>query len=249
MSNRLKFVFLIILLTIISINYADGLRGFANDISTFVVKQYMSVKTSIAQSVNEHFNQRDEIRVLREQNARLEEQTLTLNSFSDRLNSMLQEANLTKFAPKTKLVSALSYANLGDYNKVWLDFANFNASRIYGLIYQGYTAGIVTEKNGKALALLQYDPKSTFSVYMGKDKIKGIAFGVNSMIEIRYIPLWTEPHIGDEVLTSGLDGIFFEGTKVGQVIRVDKDDSYFTAVVEPYAIISVPSFFHVVLNN
>ncbi|MDR3346443.1 MAG: rod shape-determining protein MreC, partial [Campylobacteraceae bacterium] len=94
----------------------------------------------------------------------------------------------------------------------------------------------------------QYDPKSTFAVYLGSEKIKGIAFGAENSIEVRYIPLWTEPKVDDEVITSGLDNIFFEGVRVGKVTDVHKDESYFTAVVKPYAAISVPDFFHVVLQ-
>lgn len=39
-----------------------------------------------------------------------------------------------------------------------------------GLIYQGYTAGIAINKNGRAMALLQGDDQCVFSVYIGKSK-------------------------------------------------------------------------------
>ncbi|MDR1461409.1 MAG: rod shape-determining protein MreC [Campylobacteraceae bacterium] len=249
MSNRFKILLLITFLVIISINYANGLKGFSNDVSAFIVNIYANSKESLSSSINEHFNQRDEIVALKKRNMELETKVLNLTSVSDKLNAMLKEANLSKYAPKTKLVRALSYANLGDYNKIWLDFDDFNATEIYGLIQEGYTVGIVTNSNQRALALLQYDPKSTFSVYIGSEKIKGIAFGANNKIEVRYIPLWTEPKNGDEVVTSGLDNIFFEGVKVGKVVNVQKDESYFMAVVEPYANINIPDFFHIVLKD
>ncbi|MDR0580208.1 MAG: rod shape-determining protein MreC [Campylobacteraceae bacterium] len=249
MSNRLKVFLLITVLAVISINYSDGLRGFSNDISAFVVKTYADFRDDVSNSISEYFDQRDEIRILKSKNIELDKKVLELTSISDKFNAMLREAKLSKYAPQTKLVRALSYVNLGDYNKIWLDFDGFDASKIYGLIYEGYTAGIVTSSNERALAFLQYDPKSTFSVYIGKNKIKGIAFGANDRIEIRYIPLWTEPKEGNEVITSGLDNIFFEGIKVGKVVSVQKDESYFMAVVKPYANINVPSFFHVVLKD
>ncbi|MDR3177477.1 MAG: rod shape-determining protein MreC [Campylobacteraceae bacterium] len=249
MSNKLKVFLLITVLTIISINYSDGLRGFSGDISAFIVRTYADLKDDISDSVNEYFDQRDEIRVLKGKNIELEKKVLEMTAVSDKLNEMLKEANLSRYNPKAKLIRALSYANLGDYNKIWLDFDDFDTSKIYGLVHGGYTAGIVTNSNERALALLQYDPKSTFSVYIGKNRIKGIAFGANDKMEMRYIPLWTEPKEGDEVVTSGLDNIFFEGIKVGRVISVQKDESYFMAIVEPYANIDVPSFFHVVLKD
>ncbi|MDR1554952.1 MAG: rod shape-determining protein MreC [Campylobacteraceae bacterium] len=249
MNNKFRVLLLVTLLVIISINYTNGLRGFSNDVCALIVKTYADFKDGLLSSIDEYFDQRDEIKSLKNKNAELEKRVLELSAISNKLNAMLKEANLSEYAPKTKLIRALSYANLGDYNKIWLDFDDFNASKVYGLVYDGYTAGIVTSNNQRALALLQYDPKSTFSVYIGNKKIKGIAFGANSKIEVRYIPLWTEPKEGDEVITSGLDNIFFEGIKVGKVVNVQKDESYFMAIVKPYADISIPSFLHVVLKD
>jgi rod shape-determining protein MreC len=247
MNNRIKFLLIIVLLAAISINYANGLRGLASDISSFVLNIYISAKEGLADTINEHFNQRDEIQKLKEKNAELLELAQVSTAYATKLNNMLKEVNLSEYGVKTKIVRALSYANFGDYNKVWLDFDGFNENKIYGLMYQGYSAGIVTAQDEKALALLQQDPKSSFSVYMGIEKIKGIAFGAGDKIEVRYIPLWSEPKADDEVVTSGLDNIFFEGIKVGKIVIVYKNESYFTAVVEPYAQVEVPGFFHVIL--
>ncbi|MDR1008240.1 MAG: rod shape-determining protein MreC [Campylobacteraceae bacterium] len=247
MNNKLKVFLIIILLAAISVNYSNGLRGLAGDISSFVTNIYISAKEGFSDTVSEHFNQRDEIRDLRQKNAELSELAQVSSAYATKLNAMLKEVNLSKYGVETKIVRALSYATLGDYNRLWLDFDGFDERKIYGLMYQGYSAGIVTAQDGRALALLQQDPKSTFSVYMGINKIKGIAFGAGDKIEIRYIPLWSEPKVNDEVITSGLDNIFFEGLKVGKIAAVHKSESYFTAVVEPYAAVEVLGFFRVIL--
>ncbi|MDR0666253.1 MAG: rod shape-determining protein MreC [Campylobacteraceae bacterium] len=247
MNNRVKFFLIVVLLAAISINYANGLRGLAGDISSFVINIYVNAKEGFANTIDEHFYQRDEIRELKEKNAELLELARVSSAYAAKLNAMLKEVNLSSYSVKTKAVRALSYAALGDYNKLWLDFDGFDENKIYGLMYQGYSAGIVTIQDGRALALLQQDPKSSFSVYMGAEKIKGIAFGSGDKIEVRYIPLWSEPKADDEVITSGLDNIFFEGVKVGKIVIVYKNESYFTAVVEPYAKVEVPGFFHVIL--
>ncbi|MDR1976558.1 MAG: rod shape-determining protein MreC [Campylobacteraceae bacterium] len=247
MNNKLRFLLIILLLAVISINYANGLRGLVGDISSFAINIYIGVKDGLADTINEHFDQRDEIRDLKKRNAELLELAQVSSAYATKLNAMLKEANLTQYAVKTKIVRALSYVTLGDYNKVWLDFEDFDENKIYGLMYQGYSAGIVTARDGRALALLQQDPKSAYSVYVGTTKIMGVAFGSGDKIEIRYIPLWSEPKVGDEVITSGLDNIFFEGLKVGKITAIYKSESYFTAVVEPYAVTEVPGFFHVIL--
>ncbi|MFV0482227.1 MAG: rod shape-determining protein MreC, partial [Campylobacteraceae bacterium] len=232
-----------------SVFFSDSFRKTIVGFSNSVVATYDDATSSVSNFINEHFDQRDEIRLLREENKKLNETAELSLAFASRLNAYLKEENLQEYNPKMKLVRALSYANFEDYNKVWLEFSGFDKDKIYGLTYQGYTIGIVVESLGKPLAILQEDPKSIFSVYVGAQKMKGVAFGLKDKIEIRYIPLWSKPSVGDEVYTSGLDDIFFEGLKVGNVSNVYEVDGYYTALVEPYAKVDVPSFFHVITKD
>ncbi len=39
---------------------------------------------------------------------------------------------------------------------------------------------------------------------------------------MKYIPIWIEINLGDEVITSGMDNIFFKGLKVGKVVSINK---------------------------
>lgn len=138
----------------------------------------------------------------------------------------------------------------GDYNKIWLDkFQDFNSSKIYGLIYQGKSAGIVVSKDDRPFALLQNDPKSIFAVYVGDEKIPGIAHGNKNGILIKFIPQWLHPKEGDEVYTSGLDGIFFSGISVGKVTKVIEESLYKSVEVEPYAKVTIPSYLYVVTKE
>lgn len=249
MSKSLKRVLVLVLLIIISFMISDNARKIVTNLSIYLVGIYDDTKNSIHDLYVEHFDQRDEIRTLREENKKLNETAGLSIAFAEKLNGFLEEANLTIYEPRVKLVRVISYSTLGDYNKLWVDFEDFNKTKIYGLLYQGYSAGIVAESFDKPQVILQNDAKSTFSVYIGKEKINGITFGVKDHLEVRYIPLWTKPKVDDEVITSGLDDIFFEGVKVGKVVEVLEDGGFFTAVVEPYAVVEIPGFFHVIINN
>lgn len=55
-----------------------------------------------------------------------------------------------------------------------------------------------------------------------------------------------QPQVGDEVITSGLDGIFFEGIKVGVVTEVIEEESSKTVIVKPYSTHYIPSYMHVI---
>ncbi len=58
-----------------------------------------------------------------------------------------------------------------------------------------------------------------------------------------------EPQVGDEVVTSGLDGIFFGGVRVGVVKKVIKEELSKTAIIEQYSKVSVPSYYHIIEKN
>ncbi|EAK3865575.1 rod shape-determining protein MreC, partial [Campylobacter jejuni] len=110
------------------------------------------------------------------------------------------------------------------------------------------TAGIAINKNGRAMALLQGDDQCVFSVYIGKSKAPGLIQGEDGRIVVKFIPKWAKINTGDEILTSGLDNIFFSDIPVGIVNRVNDEDMYQSVEVKPYVKISIPAYLYVVDN-
>jgi rod shape-determining protein MreC len=149
--------------------------------------------------------------------------------------------------PKVQLVRSLSYQKFGDLNRVWLDIDDYNASKIYGLTYNELVAGIVVSQNKKPLGLLNRDIQSSYSVYVGKAHAPGIAHGNNAKnLVVKFIPAWFKVEIGDEVITSGLDEIFFKGLKVGRVVSISKSQGYQNALIEPYYESNDPNYFYMI---
>lgn len=247
--NKIKFILIIICLGFISFYLSDYARSVVINSTNFVLSLYQDTRDFITQTIEEHFNQADEIKALREQNTELEHSATLLSAFAYKLDALLSEQNSTRFNPDVKLVRALSYMNIGDHDKIWIDFDEFDENRIYGLISQGKTAGIVVNKDGNPLALLQTDPKSTFSVSIGEEHIAGIAMGNGSGITIKFIAQWLNPKVGDEVYTSGLDGIFFGGVPVGKISKVYEEELYKSAIVETDLKIQVPSYLYIITNQ
>jgi len=153
-----------------------------------------------------------------------------------------------KYDPNLSVVRVISYAELPYFQKVWLDFDDNNNSKIYGLMYNNTTAGIIAGgEKGSALGLLNGDPKCSYSVYVGKKKAPGIAIGKNDHeMTVKYIPSWMDVKEGEEVMTSGLDGIFFTGIKVGMVTEVRTVHAYKEATVKPYFNSLNPHFLYVI---
>ena len=247
--NKLKFFIFIGLFVFVSLKYGSNIRGVFSQNTNIVIEVYLDIKNSVEQIVNEHFAQQDEIKTLRVENKDLRNSAEVLSAFALKLNDILKLNNIDEYSPKVKLVRSVAYANLNDYYKVWIDYNDFNSSRIYGLLDKGNSAGIVIEKDGNPMALLLGDPKSIFSVVVGEDKIPGVVSGKRKEVFVKYIPLWMNPKVGDEVVTSGLDGIFFGGVRVGVVKKVIKEELSKTVIIEPYSKITVPSYYHIIEEN
>lgn len=241
------FLLAAVLLVLFVFKYGLGIKVYINSFLDSIRNAYLNTTEYVTAKKDEHLFQQKTIKILKKEIERLEVSASLSSAFAGELNAFLGEHNGT-CSPKMELVRAKSYVRLSDYNKVFLDFDDINQSKIYGLLSKGLSAGIVVGKEGKAVAHLQGDAKCIFSVYAGKDKIPGVIFGNKKNMIIRYIPPWMEPKISDEVFTSGLDNIFFEGVKVGKIIKIIDEESYKSALVQPYANIKIPGYFHIIKN-
>jgi rod shape-determining protein MreC len=140
----------------------------------------------------------------------------------------------------------IAYEELDNPFRMWIEYPNFDRNRSYGLVHKGFTAGIVYSKFDKALAHLQLDKRVVFSVLIGSDKLLGVLFGNEKNLLIKYIPAHANVKIGDEVVTSGSDNLFYEGIKVGKVVEIKTKNIYKIAIVEPYMKVKKPNFFYIV---
>lgn len=213
-----------------------------------IKSSYLDGVESVQHAIDEHFNQQATIIELRKKNRYYEKEMLSLHQVADEYQKLLQEHNSSfQTTPHTSLIRTLSYVRFGDPHRVWIEMEKFDPKRVYGLLYRGYAAGIVVGKNGRPLALLNGDVKSSYAVNVGTSLAPGIVRGNNARrLVVEFIPTWIPIAVGDEVLTSGLDRIFMSGLKVGRVISITKASGYQSAVIEPYFYGKNPAYFHVI---
>ncbi|WP_038815335.1 rod shape-determining protein MreC [Campylobacter jejuni] len=246
MNNKLIFVLVLFFLIFISFYYGGLVKKNVLLVNDVVIEKFYGIKDFIVESVSQHFNQAEQIEQLKVRNQELEHIAVLAASFANQLNRILEDKNSTKYLPHVSLVRAISYVQLNDYKKLWLDFTQAPQKKNKGLIYQGYTIGIAVNKDGRAMALLQGDDKCVFAVYIGKDKAPGLVKGENGRLMVKFIPKWAKISIGDEILTSGLDDIFFSDIPVGVVSGIKDEDMYQSVEVKPYANINIPAYLYMV---
>ena len=248
--NKELFSFLSLFIALIV-----GALYYSNTVQTPFISSLNSIKVSfhnsievVGKTVQEHFFQAQHIEALEKKLLKYEENRLLLHQLAYDLKDLFRENNSSfNSHPDVDLVRTISYEKFGNLNRIWLEVEEYNSSKIYGLIYNEFVAGIVIAKNERAMAILNRDIKSSYAVYVGSKLAPGIAHGNNTKgLVIKFIPAWFEIKEGDEVITSGLDKIFFKGLKVGRVISVTKSQGYQNAIIEPYYQSNDPNYFHMI---
>lgn len=211
-----------------------------------------------------HFNQSQTIAKLKSQNERLKKDALLCNQKIIELQKKVRLLAPSLYDQNgsydVKLSKVISYSNLPNLYRVWIDYAPPTTKKdpmvpvIRGIIYpaangiDSVACGIaIKSSDGRYEAFLNGDSKCSYGVYIGEKKAPGILYGKNQdKIVVKYIPTWMDVKPGDEVVTSGLDNIFFEGVRVGKVKSVSSNNAYKEALVDGYYNPLSPDYFFVI---
>jgi rod shape-determining protein MreC len=247
-KELLGFFSLFIALFVGALYYTNNIQGPLISALNYLKSNYHHSTEFIQDNIDKHIFQANHIVELKDKLHKYENNHLVMQQMASEVNDLFKANNSKlKTNPKVELIRAISYQKFGDLNRIWVDVKDYNSSKIYGLTYNELVAGIIISQNGKALGLLNRDIQSSYAVYVGKKRAPGIAHGNNAKnLVVKFIPAWFKIEKGDEVITSGLDKIFFKGLKVGRVISVKKSQGYQNALIEPYYESNDPSYFHMI---
>lgn len=237
-----------VILLFLALKYSQNFNNTVLSKLQGVESSYFSVTDYISDQVQEHFLQERTIQEQRLLIEKYKKSDLKLLALKNELDGLYNEYNSTlKTEPKVELIRTISYSNFGDLNKMWVEMPDFNASKIYGLVSENVSAGIIVSKFGKPQALLNSDPKCSYAVIIGEKQAPGIIRGkkTHEMV-IEFIPTWIDIKVGDEVKTSGLDNLFFANIKVGKIKSIYTSQGYQAAVVAPYYTEQKPTYFYAI---
>ncbi len=226
-----KFIFFI-LATLLLIIYAfeidkSVLKGL-NNINNSFKSYWVDTTLSIQNSIDKYFAQQKTIEQLKIENAKLSYSNIILQKELYSKNTQVQKEETLDD------VYVLSYVEFDDFSTVWLDYST-PYKDFMGLILDDSVVGIAKSQDNKTIAYLNGNKKCNYTVYIGESQSPGIIHAVpNSQnLVAKFIPLWSEINVGDQVITSGMDNIFFEGLKVGTVLEVIKKPEALEAIIQP----------------
>lgn len=208
---------------------------------TSVQNSYLNGFVYVSEVLSKYFTQLSYINELQKENKENNSYKILYEERSKQLLELQKNLEIKVELPqKYHLVDVISYVALNDFSKVILEYSptSIQEPPFSALVtYDGYSAGVASHQNGQTIGFLNENPKCNYTVFIGEQKNPGITSGVNHKGElvIKYVPIWKEVTIGDEVITSGMDDIFPFGIKVGQVTGFEISDNMQQVFIKPYA--------------
>jgi rod shape-determining protein MreC len=237
---------LTVLLTRNDERITDTLLGIINPIK----QNYKNLTQGIKDKSHSYIFQKESIEKLGRENRILRKRLL------EQTHYIQQVKNIYNVLPKLSklpihnisISETISYVKLNSFSQIILTKPkSLQEDKLYGLIQGKVVAGIAQVHNNQLYGYLTSDTKCRFAVFVGEQHAPGIAIGTqtNEMI-IKFIPKWHKIKVGDKVVTSGLDDIFFANIPVGVVTKVEVQSSYKVAHIKTYSDIYHPKTFFLI---
>ena len=86
-----------------------------------------------------------------------------------------------------------------------------------GVVGHVIQAGLNTSK-----VMLIVDGRSSVDTLFSHDRVSGIVSGTGmEFCEMKYVPITADVNVGDQIISSGLGGLYPKGLVVGTVIKKD----------------------------
>ncbi|PAF53776.1 rod shape-determining protein MreC [Helicobacter sp. 13S00482-2] len=238
----LSFIVIVVALLFVIFDSNQFLRHQTLQVSDEIKFWFFDTKENIKLSYTKYIHQAQNIEKYQEKlknYGKLELQLQAMQTQLEQISNFLGEERNDQH-PDFIPTKAFSYVGMGDYDRIWmdLDISTYPKNKIFGIVQNGNALGIAIIKNNRLMGLLNGNENCSYAVYIGKEKIPAIIRYDSSnpqKILADFIPAWLKVNVDDEVITSGLDGVFTPNIKVGKITSVMQNYGYNTAELSPYA--------------
>ena len=252
---KTRIVVIVILLLILTVlltrndeRISDTLLGIINPLK----QNYKNLTENIKEKSQSYIFQKESIERLNRENRILRKRLLEQSHYIRQIQDIYEVLPKLSHLPlhNISITQTISYVKLNSFSQIILTKPKgLHPDKLYGLIQDKVVAGTAIVHNNQLYGYLTSDQKCRFSVFIGKERAPGIAIGEkeNEMV-VKFIPKWHKIKVGDKVITSGLDNIFFANVPVGKVTKVDLQSSYKVAHIKTYNDIFHPKTFFLINN-
>ncbi|HEY9129958.1 MAG TPA: rod shape-determining protein MreC [Sulfurovum sp.] len=251
MKTRLVIIaILLLILTVLLSRNEDRISDMFLNIINPLKQKYINFTQNLEDKSQSYIYQKESIEKLSMENRILRKRLLKQIHYIEQVRNIYDVLPQLSQLPvdNISITETISYVQLNSFSQIMLTRPKgLIKNKLYGLIQGNVVAGTAQVRNSQLYGYLTSDKKCRFSVFIGETEAPGIALGnaENEMI-VKFIPKWHNIKEGDQVVTSGLDGIFFTGIPVGQVTKVEVQSAYTVAYIKTYADIFHPKTFFLI---
>lgn len=252
-KNLVIILFLLFVATVVTKNdgkVIDILLSLVNPVK----QTYTNITRDLDDKSQSYVYQKESIERLTKENKFLRKRLLEQKHYIQQVKDLYARVPSLERIPRrsVEIVQTISYVKLNSFSQVILtkpDSLKDSNKSLYGLIQNDVVAGVAQIRNNNLYGSLISNEKCRFSVFVGKDRAAGIAMGINTnKMYIKFIPKWSDIKVGDRVVTSGLDTIFYANIPVGVVQSIEIENSYKVAYIKGYADVLKPDYFFLITD-
>lgn len=251
MKTRLVIiVILLLILTVLLSRNDERISDTFLNIINPLKQKYKNFTQNLEDKSQSYLYQKESIQRLSKENRILRKRLLKQIHYIEQVRNIYGVLPQLSQLPvdNISITETISYVKLNSFSQIILTKPKgVEEDKLYGLIQGDVVAGTARVHNNQLYGYLTSDNKCRFSVFIGDTKAPGIALGrIENVMIVKFIPKWHKIKEGDEVVTSGLDGIFFEDLPVGKVTKIEVQSAYTVAHIQTYSDIFHPKTFFLI---
>ncbi len=179
----------------------------------------------VSHQVSEYFTLTDELDQLRRDNQRLRESEWRVKELERKLSDLSALSRVVQDRPEKTLTSRVLANSTGVFVRSVMINSGLQqgVDNGYPAVNSGGVIGRVVDSGAAAArVLLITDYNSRIPVRIGQSQVRALMVGDNSdMPRLAYIANDARLNKGDEVVTSGVGGLFPRGLRIGTLVQKD----------------------------
>ncbi len=198
-----------------------------------VVSPFLKITTVTVASVGQVWHDYVDLRHVREENIRLQSEVTLLQRRIDRLTEQalatqrLQRLLDLRAASPTSFLTArvIGKDATNWFQTLLVDRGSLNGVRrnMPVVAPDGLVGRVVEVTPTSSKVQLLTDPLSAAGGLIQRTRVTGIVSGnLGAGLHVQYLPLMADVVVGDEVITSGMGGVFPKGIPIGWITAVER---------------------------
>ena len=221
------------LLMTLQVRHESAVVTFTRQTLLFLASPFIQVTALTAQGVTDLWRDYVDLRGLREENKHLQREMATLRR---RLEQLQEQALETQRLERLLAMRQASKADLTTARVVGKDATNWFKTIVVDrgslegvrrnqpvLAPDGLVGRVVEVTPISARVQLVTDPVNAVGGLIQRTRVTGIVSGnLGAGARVRYLPLMANVVAGDEVVTSGMGGVFPKGIPIGRITAVER---------------------------